>query len=81
MCAVHRQARRILLMAFGENKAGIVAKAVEGPITERVPASFLQRHPAATAFLDVASSSGPVPLLGAIMHGNACWLALLHLHV
>ena len=47
-----------MLMAFGENKAGIVAKAVEGPVTDQVPASFLQQHPNATAFLDVASSSG-----------------------
>jgi glucosamine-6-phosphate deaminase len=52
------QARRIVLMAFGENKAGIAAKAVEGPLTEQVPASFLQQHPDATAFLDISSSAG-----------------------
>lgn len=55
---VPAQARRVVLMAFGENKAGIAARAVEGPVTEQVPASFLQHHPNATAFLDVASSSG-----------------------
>ena len=30
------QARRIVLMAFGENKAGVVHEAVEGPVTEKV---------------------------------------------
>ena len=52
------QARRILLMAFGENKAGIAARAVEGPVTSQVPASFLQEHPNATVLLDTAASSG-----------------------
>ena len=52
------QARRILLMAFGENKAGIAAQCVEGPITSQVPASFLQEHPNASVLLDLAASSG-----------------------
>lgn len=38
------KARRILLMAWGNNKAEIIQKAVEGRISEDVPASFLQRH-------------------------------------
>ncbi len=57
------QARRILLMAFGENKADIAARAVEGPVTSKVPASFLQEHPNVTVFLDIASSSGDLCLL------------------
>jgi hypothetical protein len=47
-----------MLLAFGENKAGIAAKAVEGPVTSEVPASFLQEHPNATVYLDIGSSSG-----------------------
>ena len=47
-----------MLLAFGENKAGIVQRAVEGPVTEQVPASFLQAHPNATAYLDISSSAG-----------------------
>ena len=39
------QAREIILLAFGENKASTVAKAVEGPVSPSVPASFLQEHP------------------------------------
>jgi glucosamine-6-phosphate deaminase len=35
-------ARLIVMLALGERKAGIVARAVEGPATARVPASLLQ---------------------------------------
>jgi glucosamine-6-phosphate deaminase len=37
------KARRIILMAWG-NKAAIVARSVEGNVTEQVPASILQQH-------------------------------------
>ena len=51
-------ARRVVMVAFGEGKAGIVAKAVEGPVTPAVAASFLQGHPNATVFLDAAAAAG-----------------------
>ena len=51
-----------MLLAFGENKAGITQRAVEGPLTEQVPASFLQAHPNATAYLDISSSAGECAL-------------------
>jgi glucosamine-6-phosphate deaminase len=38
------QARRIVLMATGKSKARAVARTVSGPLTTRVPASFLQLH-------------------------------------
>ncbi|MDA3872416.1 MAG: glucosamine-6-phosphate deaminase [Kiritimatiellae bacterium] len=46
------EARRILLLAFGQRKAEAVASAVEGPLTAMVPASILQLHPTAHVFLD-----------------------------
>lgn len=46
------ESRRILLLAFGEHKADILAKAVEGPVTASVPASVLQMHPHVTVFVD-----------------------------
>ncbi|MFL5728175.1 MAG: glucosamine-6-phosphate deaminase [Cytophagaceae bacterium] len=49
-------ARRIIIMAWGEGKAGVVAKAVEGPITEQVPASYLQNHQNTTFFVDQSAS-------------------------
>jgi glucosamine-6-phosphate isomerase len=50
-------ARRVLLLAWGEAKAGVVAQAVEGPVAESLPASFLQLHPAATFHVDPAAAS------------------------
>ena len=52
------QAREIILLAFGENKTSTVAKAVEGPVSPSVPASFLQEHPNAMFYLDEASCAG-----------------------
>jgi glucosamine-6-phosphate deaminase len=52
------EAREVLLLASGANKAGAVAAAVEGEISESVPASILRRHPNATFLLeDEAASS------------------------
>jgi glucosamine-6-phosphate deaminase len=50
------EARKVVLMAFGEHKAPIVVKAVEQPQTEAISASFLQSHPDATVLLDEAAA-------------------------
>lgn len=39
------QARKVLLIASGKDKAGIMKKACFGPVTPQVPASILQLHP------------------------------------
>jgi glucosamine-6-phosphate deaminase len=49
-------ARRILLLAWGEGKSKIVKQAVEGPVSDQVPASYLQMHPNATFVIDAACS-------------------------
>mmetsp|Transcript_65842 Transcript_65842/g.102792 ORF Transcript_65842/g.102792 Transcript_65842/m.102792 type:complete len:1073 (-) Transcript_65842:59-3277(-) len=49
-------ARRILLMAFGEGKASIAARSFTGEISEDVTASFLQRHSNSTVYLDVGAA-------------------------
>ncbi len=46
------EARRCILLATGESKAAVVAKAVEGPITSMVTASALQLHPRCTVVVD-----------------------------
>ena len=46
------KARKIYLLAWGEKKAEIVAKAVEGPISKELPASFLQDHENIEVLLD-----------------------------
>lgn len=49
-------AKKIVLMAFGTSKADIIAQALEGHITENVPASILQKHPNTIVVLDEAAS-------------------------
>lgn len=48
--------RRCLLLATGEEKAEIVAKAVEGPITSMISATALQLHPRCTVVVDEAAA-------------------------
>ncbi len=50
-------AKRAVLMAFGENKASVIAKAIEEPASSSCPASFLQQHPNATIYLDTAAAA------------------------
>jgi glucosamine-6-phosphate deaminase len=50
------RARHVVLLATGTSKARIVARALQGPVTTRVPASLLQTHPNATAILDRAAA-------------------------
>jgi glucosamine-6-phosphate deaminase len=51
------EAREIILMAWGEKKASVVAEAVEGKPTPEISASFLQNHPNATFYLDESAAS------------------------
>jgi len=49
--------RRIILMAWGEDKAGIVKKIVEDEIDPSCPASFLQKHDNISFYTDEMSAS------------------------
>ncbi|MGN8551479.1 UNVERIFIED_CONTAM: glucosamine-6-phosphate deaminase [Microbacterium sp. SLM126] len=51
------RARHLVLLAFGEGKAGAVAGAVEGPVTASLPGSAIQLHPHATVIVDEAAAS------------------------
>ena len=51
------QARSVVVVVSGEDKAEIVHKAFFGPITPRVPASLLQLHPNVTVVGDEAAFS------------------------
>lgn len=52
------EAKKIVLLASGANKAKCVADAIEGPITASVPASALQLHPCVTFILTKDASTG-----------------------
>ncbi len=71
-------ARRVILMAWGEGKARVLAKAVEGEITTQIAASFLQQHPNARFVTDTAAAAEltrfKAPwLLGAIEDIGLAW--------
>jgi glucosamine-6-phosphate deaminase len=50
------RAKRIVLIATGKSKAGCVEKLLNGPITTKLPASFLQLHRDAELMLDAAAA-------------------------
>ena len=50
-------AKSIFLTAWGDEKSEIMQKVVEGPITDTLPASFLQTHPNAKVVLDLSAAA------------------------
>jgi glucosamine-6-phosphate deaminase len=71
------EARKIAIMAFGEHKAPIVHKAVEGSMTEAISASFLQEHADATFLLDHAAASHLTPVRRPWVVGAVNWTPAL----
>ncbi|TAH27130.1 MAG: glucosamine-6-phosphate deaminase [Cytophagales bacterium] len=51
------KAKKIVMMAWGEGKANIIKKAVEGEVTLQIPSSFLQKHHNSEVILDEAAAS------------------------
>lgn len=50
-------AKSVYLTAWGDEKAEIMQKVVEGNITDTLPATFLQTHPNANVILDLSAAS------------------------
>lgn len=82
------EARRIVLLAWGQAKAPVIARAIEGPPNESLPASLLQGHPAICCHLDRAASEqltrvhlpwtvGSVAWTPALARRAVVWLSLL----
>jgi glucosamine-6-phosphate deaminase len=67
------KARRIALLAFGEHKAPIVRRAVEGEVSINIAASFLQEHPAATMYLDLAAAADLTRVATPWLIGSCQW--------
>ena len=70
------QSKRILLMAWGQ-KAAIVARSVEGDVTEQVPASMLQQHSDCTFIIDEAASTELTRIKSPWLTGNCEWTPTL----
>lgn len=52
-----RKAKRIVLLAWGINKAQIIKETIEGDISSNVPSTYLQNHTTTTFVLDAEASS------------------------
>ena len=66
-------AKRIIMMAWGEGKAKTVYKMVEGPITEMMPASILQKHPNASFIFDTAAAAELTRIKTPWLTGQVRW--------
>jgi len=81
------EARRIVLLAWGEAKSAVVARAIEGAPTDSLPASLLQDHPAVSFQVDAGAAGrltrvqhpwlvGPVAWDAALTRRAVVWLSL-----
>ncbi len=50
------KARTVYMLVWGQHKATILQKAVEGPISSAVPSTFLQEHPNVKVVVDTAAA-------------------------
>ncbi len=67
------KAKRIVLMAWGQMKAPIIQKAVEGHVTEQVPASLLQQHNDCLIVTDELASSDLTRFKSPWLTGECEW--------
>ena len=68
-----RKSKRIVLMAWGNNKSAVVQKAIEGEIDSNIPSSFLQKHNNVTFVLDESASEHLTRLKSPWLTGSTDW--------
>lgn len=66
-------AKRVILMAWGEGKASIIRQAVEGPIKESIPATFLQQHENCHFIIDQAAATNLTRIATPWLVGDCEW--------
>ena len=66
-------AKKIIAIAFGEHKAPVVLKAVEGSVTPAVTGSYLQTHPNAMFVLDRAAAADLTAVATPWLVGRVDW--------
>jgi len=67
------KAKRIVLIAWGENKKDVVYEAVENNISSKLPSSFLQNHSNTTFALDSGSSLELTRIKNPWLVGSVNW--------
>ena len=68
-----RKSKRIVLMAWGNNKSAVVKKAIEGEIDSNIPSSFLQKHNNVTFVLDESASEHLARVKSPWLTGSTDW--------
>ena len=71
--ATMMSAKRIILMAWGEDKTEAVHDVVEGPVTPLCPASFLQRHDNISLYADENAGSNIARVVAPWLVGPCEW--------
>jgi glucosamine-6-phosphate deaminase len=66
-------AKRIILLAWGEKKASVVKEAVESTISDEVPATYLQNHKNTTFIIDTAAGAELTRLKTPWLLGHCDW--------
>lgn len=67
------KAKRIILMAWGQMKAPVIQKAVEGNVTEQIPASLLQQHNDTLFVTDTSAASELTRFKSPWLTGEMVW--------
>jgi len=67
------KSKRIILMAWGQIKAPVIKKAVEGNVTEQIPASLLQQHNDTIFVVDEVAASELTRFKSPWLTGDMIW--------
>ncbi|HEY6142095.1 MAG TPA: glucosamine-6-phosphate deaminase [Flavobacterium sp.] len=67
------QSKRIVLMAWGLNKSDVIQRTIQGDITSKVPATFLQNHKNTTFILDQGAASELTRFKTPWLVGDCIW--------
>ena len=68
-----RKSKRIVLLAWGQNKSLVIKKAIQDEIDSNIPASFLQKHGNVTFVLDNSSASNLTRVKSPWKVGSCNW--------
>jgi glucosamine-6-phosphate deaminase len=68
-----RKSKRIVLLAWGQNKSNVIKDAIEGEVDSNLPASFLQKHKNVTFVLDNTSASDLTRIKTPWKVGSCSW--------
>ena len=68
-----RKSKRIVLLAWGQNKSLVIKKAIQDEIDSNIPASFLQNHGNVTFVLDNSSASNLTRIKSPWKVGSCNW--------